>query len=80
MNMPGKPQAYKIHTALFEQKVTSISDITQCAATIDEWMKFFRSGHLGFAVLPSKVTDSKADSTPKQERKAKKNGKKLTSI
>jgi hypothetical protein len=67
INMEGKAQAYEIHNALFEEKVDSISDITQCALTIDKWMRFFRSGHLRFAVLPSVLQNSRNDSLQDKE-------------
>lgn len=77
MKMPGKPQAYKIHNTFFEEKVNSISDITLCAETIDEWMKFFRSGHLRFAVLPSKLSNSSTDNQPKKDSKAENKWEKI---
>ncbi|RMB56313.1 peptidase S41 [Dokdonia sinensis] len=77
MNMQGKPQAYKIHNALFRQKVETIFDITKCASTIDEWMKFFRSGHLRFAVLPSIVNDTNIENQPNEDSKSEKKWEKI---
>ncbi len=44
-------ETYEQHNYLFEQKVKNIEDINVCVQTIYEWMKFFRSGHIGVQVM-----------------------------
>jgi len=77
MDVAGKPQAYKIHNTMFEEKVASISNINECARTIDEWMRFFRSGHLGFAVSPSVVDNRPNEETQERESIKEDNWKKI---
>ena len=40
--------AYEKHNELFISKVKEISEKEECAATLRDWLSFFRSGHIGF--------------------------------
>ena len=47
LNNKGK-EVYTKHNSLFAKKVGGISNKKQCAKLINEWLTFFRKGHLGF--------------------------------
>lgn len=40
-------QAYADHNDRIEEKVKSVKTITDCTPILYEWLKFFRSGHIG---------------------------------
>ncbi len=40
-------KAYKQHNKIFEQRVKNIKNITTCTKVLNEWLHFFRSGHIG---------------------------------
>jgi hypothetical protein len=39
-------ESYKAHNEIFAQKVKNISDQLECAEAMNEWLSFFRLGHL----------------------------------
>ena len=47
---------YQKHTELYAEKVKSISDYDQCAATLSEWLRYFRRGHLSLQALKAQKT------------------------
>lgn len=42
--------AYKDHSDSYAEKVKSITDKTECAETLSNWLRFFRNGHLSFGI------------------------------
>jgi hypothetical protein len=44
-------QAYDDHNQLFEQKVISAKKNYECAEILNEWLQFFRKGHIGIEIL-----------------------------
>ncbi|GHS96234.1 hypothetical protein FACS189421_00940 [Bacteroidia bacterium] len=51
-------QAYDIHNQLFDQKVTSTKNNDECAGILNEWLQFFRKGHIGIAVLKNDLLEN----------------------
>lgn len=39
--------AYDAHNALIREKIKAAPNITECTAILDEWLTFFRKGHIG---------------------------------
>ena len=54
IELKGK-QTYISHTSSYMQKIKSAKTITECASVINEWIKFFRKGHIG--VFPADDQD-----------------------
>jgi hypothetical protein len=52
--------AYQQHNQIFLEKVESITDYKKCMLTLYQWMKFFRSGHIG--IKPLKKINNKKES------------------
>jgi hypothetical protein len=44
-------QAYNLHNQLFESRITSTKNNFECAEMLNEWLQFFRTGHIGIEVL-----------------------------
>ena len=42
---------YQQHNEAFEERLKQISDPSECAQTLYEWLTFFRSGHIGIQML-----------------------------
>ena len=42
---------YNIHNQLTLEKVKTAKTLTECVVVLDEWLKFFRSGHIGIQCL-----------------------------
>ncbi len=40
-------KSYEQHNKIFEQRIKNIKDITACTKALNEWLRFFRSGHIG---------------------------------
>jgi len=55
IDLKGK-QAYNLNTASFLVKIRSSKTDIECASLINEWIKFFRKGHIG--VFPAQVHDN----------------------
>lgn len=55
IELKGK-QAYTSHTNSYIQKIKSAKTTTECASLINEWIKFFRKGHIG--VFPADEQDN----------------------
>ena len=43
--------AYSIHNQIMLEQIKSAKTSTECAELLNEWLKFFRSGHIGIALL-----------------------------
>lgn len=64
IELKGKP-AYATHTNSYIQKIKSAKTTAACASLINEWIHFFRKGHIG--VFPADEQDS--DTTNKHWEK-----------
>ncbi len=51
-------KAYEQHNQNFTKKAKDIKDLTICTQALNEWLHFFRSGHIGIQILPSQNTDN----------------------
>ena len=58
--------AYRQHTEAFAAQARSTEDMITCLSLIDEWMKFFRSAHLGVEWLGEEAETSEADALPQR--------------
>jgi len=43
--------AYNIHNQLMLEKIKAVKSLTECTELLNEWLKFFRSGHIGIEPL-----------------------------
>ena len=43
--------AYSIHNQLMLEKIKTAKTLTECTELLSEWLKFFRSGHIGVQQL-----------------------------
>lgn len=43
--------AYQLHNQKFEEEFQKITDPSTCYQTLQQWLKFFRSGHIGISPL-----------------------------
>ena len=50
--------SYNIHNQLIAEKVKSATDIYDCTNILNEWLRFFRSGHLGIEFLPEAIKET----------------------
>ena len=50
--------AYSIHNQLILEKVKTAKTSTECTGLLYEWLKFFRSGHIGIERLTNETTAS----------------------
>lgn len=55
IELKGK-QAYTSHTDFYIQKIKSAKTTTECASLMNDWIKFFRKGHIG--VFPADEQDN----------------------
>lgn len=51
--------AYDMHNQLILKRVKSAKTLTECTEIMDDWLKFFRSGHIGIISLTNEITNSK---------------------
>ena len=51
-------EAYMIHNQLMLEKIKLAKNSTECAELLNEWLKFFRSGHIGIELLSNEAFDS----------------------
>jgi len=54
-------QAYKNHTYAILNKITEVEDQETCATIMNEWLSFFRSGHIGLEMLNQKDSRNKTE-------------------
>ena len=45
--------AYKTHNKRIAEKAKAAQTLTDCRDVLDEWLKFFRSGHIGIGLIPT---------------------------
>ena len=50
--------AYNIHNQLMREKVKVAKTLTECTVLLNEWLKFFRSGHIGIQCLKCETSVS----------------------
>jgi hypothetical protein len=51
--------AYNIHNQMIRQRVNEASTLQECALILNEWLRFFRFGHIGLEILiPEEVATS----------------------
>ncbi len=60
VELKGK-QAYIVHTNSYIQKIKSTKTTPQCASLLNDWIKFFRKGHIG--VFPADEQDDNNTNT-----------------
>jgi hypothetical protein len=51
-------QAYDDHNQLFEQKIISAKKNYECAEILNEWLQFFRKGHIGIENLENDLSEN----------------------
>ncbi|WP_350292011.1 S41 family peptidase [uncultured Croceitalea sp.] len=49
--------AYQIHNILFEKRVSNSSSASECESILNNWLHFFRKGHIGIRYLGSSIND-----------------------
>lgn len=54
--------AYDIHNQLISKKIKSAKTLFDCSDIMNEWLKFFRSGHIGIVSLNIKTPNSQPTS------------------
>ncbi len=59
-------QAYKLHNQMFIDKIENIKDTSECQQIINEWLWFFRKGHVGLQYI-GQSTENKSKNNPKAE-------------
>lgn len=58
INKKGK-DAYQIHNQIYLDKVKRLPNNNKCAETIDNWIRFFRNGHIGVRYLKENIPPKK---------------------
>ncbi len=53
-------QAYDLHTASIRERVAQVEDDAACSELLNEWLLFFRSGHIGLQYNGPGITASSA--------------------
>lgn len=62
-------QAYAYHNKIFVEKINQASDLSECTELMNEWLLFFREGHLGIQYLghsQSTAADGSKENEPKE--------------
>lgn len=62
LNRKGTAE-YEKHTALYAEKVKSITSPTACSATLMEWLLFFRKAHLSISLKDNTATTAVASNS-----------------
>ncbi|MEO1712198.1 MAG: S41 family peptidase, partial [Bacteroidota bacterium] len=62
-------QAYDLHTASIRERAAQVKDDAACAELLNEWLLFFRSGHIGLQYNGSGATAS-SESEGKESKEA----------
>ena len=58
-------QAYNYHNARIEEQVKEAASLSECLPLLNEWLRFFRSGHHGIGVTDNAILeDTKSDKFP----------------
>ncbi|MEM8508028.1 MAG: S41 family peptidase [Bacteroidota bacterium] len=60
-------QAYKNHNVIFNEKAKHISDDLDCQKLLNQWLAFFRSGHLGVQKLNPQPTSDISEQDKDEE-------------
>jgi len=60
--------AYNIHNQLTLEKIKTAKTSTECTELLYEWLKFFRSGHIGIERLINEIPDSQNISQTTKEK------------
>ncbi|MCL1867982.1 MAG: S41 family peptidase [Paludibacter sp.] len=53
--------AYDIHNQLIVERVKTAKDIYDCANILNEWLHFFRKGHIGIEILPEAIKNTEQE-------------------
>jgi hypothetical protein len=67
--------AYNKHNATFAMRIAKTTDKAICATTINEWLSFFRKGHLGFYAIEDENTGKSLKHYPTVDSKIETNFK-----
>ncbi|WP_312365705.1 S41 family peptidase [Sphingobacterium sp.] len=59
--------AYAIHNALYLEKVKKLSNNQECARLLNQWVRFFRNGHIGVNYV-GKTTEVNNQATKQSEQ------------
>lgn len=51
-------QAYVVHNQIFLEKTKNISSNQECTEVLNEWLQFFRSGHIGVQYIGTSESES----------------------
>lgn len=62
--------AYALHTALYMEKVRALPNSQECAKLLNQWIRFFRNGHIGVKYT-GKTTEASAATEHKTPPAAK---------
>lgn len=57
--------AYDMHNQLISKKIKSAKTLSDCSNVMNEWLKFFRSGHIGVRPLINEPTNAQKIEIPK---------------
>ena len=50
-------RAYNIHNQLTIEKIKSVSNTKECLQLLSDWLKFFRTGHIGISALTNETSN-----------------------
>ncbi|NSL85995.1 peptidase S41 [Chitinophaga sp. Mgbs1] len=67
LSKKGK-DAYEMHNSAYLEKVKKITSDKECAIAMDQWMRFFRQGHIGVSF---KGKDTEAGAVPEKSETVK---------
>lgn len=60
-------EAYEMHNRVYLEKVKKLPNNSECAATINQWIRFFRNGHIGIQYLKSDAAAQAIQTAPATE-------------
>ena len=55
-------QSYDLHNQIFSEKINDASSLTECNQIINEWLKYFRNGHVAVQILAKSESSSEESS------------------
>lgn len=55
-------QSYDLHNQIFSEKINDASSLTECNQIINEWLKYFRNGHVAVQILAKPESSSEEGS------------------
>jgi hypothetical protein len=61
-------QSYALHNQTFIDKANNSKDINECGQIINEWLRFFRTGHIGLEYIGQSTDDASGNSPGEHTR------------